>query len=183
MTVRAQATRARSGTWTAEMRPARAEPEGRIVVFPHAGAGPNALMPLLACLPEAYDVLGVTLPGRERRFGESYENTPSDPGAVVTGILGELAALPSCPTVFFGHSMGVAVAVAMALAEPGACGRLVLSAHPRRGQPPSRRRRDRRHHHPMSSAPGTSVCRGRPSGQSVESIPGIGAPEGMPSAR
>ncbi|MFC7385212.1 thioesterase II family protein [Sphaerisporangium rhizosphaerae] len=133
MSVRQQARRAEAGTWTAALRAARGEPEGRVVVFPHAGAGPNALMPLLAALPDTYDVLGVTLPGRERRFSESYDRTPEDPGAVVDGVLAELTGLPSCATVYFGHSMGVSVAVAVALADPGACARLVLSAHPPAG--------------------------------------------------
>ncbi|MFC4533294.1 thioesterase II family protein [Sphaerisporangium dianthi] len=133
MSVRGQARRAETGTWTAELRAARGEPEGRVVVFPHAGGGPNALMPLLGTLPDTYDVLGVTLPGRERRFNEGYDATPEDPRAVVEGVLAELTGLPSCPTVYFGHSMGVAIAVAVALAEPAACARLVLSAHPPAG--------------------------------------------------
>jgi surfactin synthase thioesterase subunit len=133
MTVQQHARGMKSGAWTARMRVATGEPESRIVVFPHGGAGPNVLMPLLNCLPDTYDVLGVTLPGRERRFKESFADMPADPRAVVAEILDELVRLPACPTVFFGHSMGVAVAVAVALAEPGLCTGLVLSSHPPRG--------------------------------------------------
>ncbi|MEV7966147.1 alpha/beta fold hydrolase [Sphaerisporangium sp. NPDC088356] len=112
------------------MRAAKGEPEGRVVIFPHGGAGPNVLSPLLAGLPQEYDVLGVTLPGRERRFSEGFAETPANPAVVVNGIMEELARLPVRPTVFFAHSMGVAVAVAVALADPGLRARLVLSAHP-----------------------------------------------------
>ncbi|WP_214410526.1 thioesterase II family protein [Sphaerisporangium fuscum] len=134
MSLREQSRRARPGAWITGMRAARQEVKGRVLVFPHAGAGPNALTPLLAALPEDHEVFGVTLPGRERRFSESYERTPDDPQAVVDGVLTELRRLPAGrPTVFFGHSMGVAVAVAVALAEPALCARLVLSAHPPAG--------------------------------------------------
>ena len=133
MTLRAHPRRTRRGAWTARMRAARGEPAGRVVVFPHGGAGPNALMPLLACLPESLDLLGVTLPGRERRSGESYQDMPGDPAAVVAAIVEELVGLPARPTVFFGHSMGVAVAVATALAEPALCDGIVISSHPPRG--------------------------------------------------
>jgi surfactin synthase thioesterase subunit len=133
MTVSARERRAGTGAWTAVLRPATGEPEGRVVVFPHSGAGPNVLMPLLRHLPANLEVVGVTLPGRERRFSEGFATTPDDPDAVVDGIARELAPLPGRPTVFFGHSMGVAVAVAVALARPGLCGRLVLSGHPPSG--------------------------------------------------
>ncbi|GGK91058.1 pyochelin biosynthetic protein PchC [Sphaerisporangium melleum] len=131
--VRRRPRRAEPGVWISELRPALDGPRGRVVAFPHAGAGPNALMPLLARLPGGYEIVGVTLPGRERRFGERHETTPDHPGAVVDGVVTELAGLPSCPTVFFGHSMGASLAVAAALADPAACSRLVLSAHPPSG--------------------------------------------------
>ena len=37
--------------WTSVVRPAEGPPDRRVVVFPHAGSGPNALLPLLGCLP------------------------------------------------------------------------------------------------------------------------------------
>ncbi|GII76228.1 thioesterase [Sphaerisporangium rufum] len=125
--------RAKAGSWLAELRPAMVEPVARVVALPHAGAGPNALMPLLSCLPDDHEVLGVTLPGRERRFTEGYPEGPQDPAPIVEAIVGELAALPTRPTVLFGHSMGVALAVAVALARPELCNALVLSAHPPAG--------------------------------------------------
>ncbi|UJW33007.1 alpha/beta fold hydrolase [Saccharothrix sp. AJ9571] len=122
-----------AGSWTAVLRAAQGTPEARVVLIPHAGAGPNVLMPLAERLPPRFEVLGVTLPGRERRFSESFKETPSDPHAVVEGVLGELVALPSLPTVLFGHSMGAAVAAAIALAKPEPFTGLVLSAYPSGG--------------------------------------------------
>ncbi|MGW7074196.1 thioesterase II family protein [Streptomyces sp. NPDC054871] len=107
------------------MRQRPSQPAGRVVVFPHSGAGPNALLPVVERLPAAYEVLGVTLPGRERRFGESAEVAPSE---LMAGLRQELSALDSCPTVFLGHSLGASIAVALALAEPSLCAALLVSA-------------------------------------------------------
>ncbi|WP_169732958.1 thioesterase II family protein [Haloechinothrix halophila] len=111
------------------MRPETGGP--RVVAVPHAGAGPHALMPLLSHLPEDLDVLGVTLPGREHRFGEPWADP--DPGGVVTEIASELALLPRRPTVLFGHSLGAAVAAATALRKPEVCDAVVLSSYPSGG--------------------------------------------------
>ncbi|HXV91739.1 MAG TPA: thioesterase domain-containing protein [Pseudonocardia sp.] len=118
--------------WTAPLRPG-AGARGRVVVVPHAGAGPHALMPVLAHLPPWVEVVGVTLPGRERRFAESPERTASDPGAVVGAVLAEIGALPPLPTVLFGHSMGAALAASLASADPQSFVGLVLSAYPSAG--------------------------------------------------
>lgn len=111
--------------WIAHMRHRPRQSAGRVVVFPHSGAGPNALLPLVERLPGAYEVLGVTLPGRERRFGETAEVTPSE---LVAGLRRELSALDPCPTVLLGHSLGASIAVALALAEPAVCSALLVSA-------------------------------------------------------
>jgi len=124
--------------WTSVVRPAEGPPDRRVVVFPHAGSGPNALLPLLGCLPPSYEVLGVTLPGRERRLAEPVKGIAADPCAAVHAILGELAAVPPLPTVLFGHSMGAGVATALALTEPRRFTGLVLSAYPSGGAEPER---------------------------------------------
>ena len=116
--------------WTAVVRDASGPVEGRVVVVPHAGAGPNALVSLIELLPQRYEVVGVTLPGRERRFDEPFTSTPSDPQAVAATVLAELAAMAPLPTVLFGHSMGAAMAGAMATARPEMFVRVVLSAYP-----------------------------------------------------
>jgi surfactin synthase thioesterase subunit len=122
------------GAWTAPIRPVLA-PRGRLVACPHAGAGPHALLPVLSLLPHRLEVVGVTLPGRERRFAESAARTASDPAAVVAAVLSELAELPPLPTVLFGHSMGSALAAALAAADPGRFAGAVFSAHPAAGTP------------------------------------------------
>lgn len=52
------------------LREAVTAPRARLLVFPHSGSGPNSLFPLVEPLPEDVEVLGLSLPGRERRFGE-----------------------------------------------------------------------------------------------------------------
>ncbi|MEU3479160.1 thioesterase II family protein [Streptomyces sp. NPDC033754] len=111
--------------WLAQLRPRPDRPLGRVVMLPHSGAGPNTLLPVAARIPDRYEVVGVTLPGRERRFGEAPEIGPQ---ALVAELLDELAALPPLPTVLFGHSLGASAAVALAQASPQVCAALVLSA-------------------------------------------------------
>ncbi|MCX5193518.1 alpha/beta fold hydrolase [Streptomyces sp. NBC_00249] len=95
------------------------------MVIPHSGGGPNALLPLVGRLPDSLEVVGVTLPGRERRFAEDPEISPND---LVEGILAELSGLAPMPTVLFGHSLGGSIALALTLADPTVCSALVISA-------------------------------------------------------
>jgi surfactin synthase thioesterase subunit len=87
-------------------------------------------MPLLQRIPESVEVVGVTLPGRERRIAESTDELRTDPHGAVRAVLGELSAQPPLPTVLFGHSMGAAFATAILLAAPDLCQGLVVSGHP-----------------------------------------------------
>ncbi len=115
--------------WLTRLRP---DPGGtRVVAVPHAGAGPHALMPLLSYLPPGFDVIGVTLPGREHRFPEPWADP--DPDGVVMAIAAELVRLPRRRTVLFGHSLGAAIAAATALHKPEVCDALVLSSYPSGG--------------------------------------------------
>jgi pyochelin biosynthesis protein PchC len=95
------------------------------VVVPHSGAGPNSLLPLVKQVTGPFEVVGVTLPGRERRFTEEPETAPDD---LLEGIARELAALPALPTVLFGHSLGGSIAFALSVLDPGICSALVISA-------------------------------------------------------
>ncbi|MFD4642479.1 thioesterase II family protein [Lentzea sp. NPDC058436] len=106
--------------WTAPLRVTALPARARLVVFPHAGAGPGAYLPLLRDLPRHVEVRGVTLPGHERRRGEPAGTTASDAVARITA---ELAALRRIPTVFFGHSLGGTLALACA----AQCDALVVS--------------------------------------------------------
>lgn len=110
--------------WTARLRPAE-RPARRLLVFPHAGAGPHTYLRLLGDLPADVELLGVTLPGREHRDAEP-------PGAAleatVCGVLGELGRREPLPTVYYGHSMGALLAAATARAAPDRCRALVITA-------------------------------------------------------
>ncbi|MEU3609024.1 alpha/beta fold hydrolase [Streptomyces sp. NPDC035033] len=116
--------------WTTVVRPAAGAPRARVVVLPHSGSGPNTLLPTLRRLPGDHEVVGVTLPGRERRFAESCAGVADDPEGVLRAVLAELEAAPPAPTVLFGHSMGAVFAAALAVEAPGLCRGLVLSAYP-----------------------------------------------------
>jgi surfactin synthase thioesterase subunit len=115
----------RTACWTASLRPVDAPARRRLVVFPHAGSGPNAYLPLLTPLPEDVEVLGVTLPGRERRVDEPCTD---DIGYIIDSITVELLQRPPLPTVLFGHSLGAQLAFGIATAHPELCSTLAISA-------------------------------------------------------
>ncbi|WP_158674549.1 thioesterase II family protein [Streptomyces hoynatensis] len=126
------AARPAPGAWWSPLY-APARPRGRVLLFPHSGGGPHALLPLAAALGEEAEVLGLTLPGRDHRFAEP-------PASRVAGVLGsverEVLPLPPLPTAFFGCSLGALLAVHVAARFPGLPAGLVLAAQ----SPGSRRR-------------------------------------------
>ncbi|MEU0390900.1 thioesterase II family protein [Streptomyces chartreusis] len=134
-----------SDGWTHVLRPS-AHRAGRIVVFPHAGAGAQRYASVLAGLPETVEVVGVTLPGRERRAGSAPGTTPA---AAVEGIRRELYGLAPAPTVFYGHSLGGLLALAVAHAG-GHCDGLVVSC----SQPGARSRPRPEHPGPAAELAG-----------------------------
>ncbi|WP_377267923.1 thioesterase II family protein [Peterkaempfera sp. SMS 1(5)a] len=100
-------------------------PQARLLVLPYAAAGAASLRPLVAGLPAGIEVLGVSLPGRERRFSEPPVTGHIE---IVTAVTRELAQLPTLPTWLFGHSMGASLALACALAAPELCAGVAVSA-------------------------------------------------------
>nr|BFE70499.1 alpha/beta fold hydrolase [Actinoplanes digitatis] len=104
----------------------------RLVVFPYAAAGPTAFRGLFARLPDPVQLLGVALPGRERRFDEPPGTTLAE---VTAGVAGDLAARDPLPTVLLGHSLGAALAMAVASSAPAACEGLVISGRKPHGVP------------------------------------------------
>jgi pyochelin biosynthesis protein PchC len=110
--------------WLFPLRRGGEQFSSRLLVFPYAAAGPTALRPLLTRLPASVQILGVALPGRERRFEESPEITLAE---LVRGVTGDLGALGGPPTVLFGHSLGAALAVALAVAAPEICSGVIVS--------------------------------------------------------
>lgn len=122
----------RKPDWIFPLRRTDGTVTSRLLVFPYAAAGATSLRPLVARLPASVEVLGVALPGRERRFGEPPGTTFTD---VVNGVADGLAAREKLPTHLLGHSMGASLALAVALSAPGSCAGLVISGRKPYGVP------------------------------------------------
>ncbi|MEU6309920.1 alpha/beta fold hydrolase [Streptomyces sp. NPDC047014] len=105
-------------------------PRARLLVFPHSGSGPNTLFPLFESLPEDVEVLGLSLPGRERRFGEPPGCTLAQ---VLDSVSDEVLRRDPLPTVVFGHSLGALLATRAARLLGAHCRAAVVS-----GQVPGR---------------------------------------------
>lgn len=116
--------------WLATLRKADGVARRRLVLFAHAGSGPNELLPAFDWAPPDVEITGVVLPGRERRFRCAFEEVLTDTRAVLDAVTTGLRALPPLPTVLFGHSLGAQLAAATAAADPACCRGLVLSACP-----------------------------------------------------
>ncbi|WP_034263873.1 thioesterase II family protein [Actinospica robiniae] len=111
--------------WIFPLRKAGGAPSCRLVVFPYAAAGASALRPLVTLLPDSVELLGVALPGRERRFGEPAATTFPE---IMRGVVDDLAARPELPTFLLGHSLGASLAVALARSVPEICSGIIVSA-------------------------------------------------------
>ncbi|MGW7302416.1 thioesterase II family protein [Streptomyces sp. NPDC054829] len=101
--------------WLYPLRKTAAQPRARLVVFPYAAAGATALRPVLTGLPDEIELLGVALPGRERRFSEPPASALDE---IVDAVATELTAGEPVPTCVFGHCMGAGMALVLALAHP-----------------------------------------------------------------
>ncbi|MCD9878934.1 thioesterase II family protein [Streptomyces guryensis] len=95
-------------SWLTEVHRPSGQPRHRVVVFPHAGAGPHALTGLVDLLPAGTEVLAVSLPGRERRLAETPQTTLT---RVLAALATDLAAHEPLPTTAFGCSVGALLAV------------------------------------------------------------------------
>ncbi|GGW16466.1 oleoyl-ACP hydrolase [Streptomyces capoamus] len=104
-------------------------PRARLLVVPHSGGGPNRYLRLLGGLADDIEVLGLTLPGRERRRTER-------PGATLDEVLASLSAIrrPELPTLVLGHSLGATLGLHLAHALGEHCVGLIASGQePRDG--------------------------------------------------
>jgi len=124
--------------WLFPLRRPGARPLARLLVFPYAAAGPTALRPVLTGLPDEIELLGVGLPGRERRFGEPPATVLTE---VVDAVAAELATTAPLPTVVFGHCMGAGLALVLTLRRADLfVGTVVSGRNPpgaRRSTPPT----------------------------------------------
>lgn len=111
--------------WLFPLRKESAAPTSRLLVFPYAAAGASSLRPLVTGLPDTVELLGVSLPGRERRFGEPPLTSHPE---IVDGVVAELSVREPLPTYLLGHSMGASLALALAAAAPRLCRGVVVSS-------------------------------------------------------
>jgi len=79
----------------------------RLVCFPHAGGAASFFLPVAARFSPAVDVIAIQYPGRQDR---RHEQCVGDIATLADLIADQLRKLEVKPTVFFGHSMGSAVA-------------------------------------------------------------------------
>jgi surfactin synthase thioesterase subunit len=97
-----------------------ANPGARLFCFAHAGGSATAFRPWMAARPLSLDVVAVELPGHGDRI---LEPLMSDIGAVAQAVRSAMAPYRDRPYALYGHSMGGAVALAVAqliAADPAA---------------------------------------------------------------
>ena len=101
------------------------DPRVRLVCFAHAGGSASFYRPWQTLVPPEVELVAVQYPGRHDRFDEPTVDTMDD---LVRAALPDLEGLGDRPAVFFGHSMGAAVAYEAMLRLTWAPRLLVASA-------------------------------------------------------
>lgn len=113
------------------------DPAARLVVFPHAGAGPASYASWVAWLPPQWDYATAFLPGREAKYGLPHPSSLRSFAREVAGTICRDDAAGRVPLVLFGHSMGALVAAEVAREigpqRPRGLDRLIVSG----SRPPS----------------------------------------------
>ncbi|MEU8922113.1 alpha/beta fold hydrolase [Kitasatospora sp. NPDC048545] len=92
--------------WFRRFNPSDSAP-ARVVIFPHAGGSASYYLEYANALAPHADVLAVQYPGRQNRF---LEPTISSVDELADELFRELQDWTDRPFLFFGHSMGAAVA-------------------------------------------------------------------------
>jgi pyochelin biosynthesis protein PchC len=92
--------------WVRTLRPAPSA-RLRLVCFPHAGGAASFFRDWSGSLPSDVELWAIQYPGRENRIKEPLI---TDMHTLAARVTDELSPLLDLPTVFFGHSMGAAVA-------------------------------------------------------------------------
>jgi len=83
----------------------------RLIAFPYAGAGASVFAAWCRLLPADVELCAVQMPGREGRLGESPITSWED---VIPKLAEALRPVLDRPFVFFGHSLGAALAFELA---------------------------------------------------------------------
>ena len=97
-------------SWVMRFQPHPA-PTLRMFCFHHAGGGASAYRPWVGQLPAGLDLCAIQLPGREGRLREKPYQRLANLVPVVAGVIEPLL---DRPFVFFGHSLGAALAFEVA---------------------------------------------------------------------
>lgn len=87
--------------------------EFRVVLFPHAGAGPSAFRLYVEHFPPQAEIFCVQLPGRERRLREAPLSMPIEVLPRISDAVRSICA-DNIPTIMFGHSLGSLLAYGVA---------------------------------------------------------------------
>ncbi|MBI2690052.1 MAG: glycosyltransferase [Acidobacteria bacterium] len=102
--------RERRNLWFPALAPLNGR-QTRMFLFPFAGAGALAWTGWQESLGDGISLCPVRLPGRENRAGEAAFE---DMGELVQALVREMEPLLSEPFIFYGHSMGAAIAFELA---------------------------------------------------------------------
>ncbi|HEJ7025851.1 TPA: thioesterase [Serratia marcescens] len=97
----------------------------RLIAFPHAGAGATAFQRWSPTLHQDIELYAVQYPGREER---AHEAPLCQPQSLINQLISALQPLQDKPLIFFGHSLGGRVALALAMALPQPPLQLIISA-------------------------------------------------------
>ena len=97
--------------WTL-FRATRANPAMRLLCFPHAGGTALAYRGWSEQLPDFVEVCPIQLPGRSNR---AHETAYTSVAALLDDLLPAIEPLLDRPVALFGHSMGSALAFAVAI--------------------------------------------------------------------
>jgi pyochelin biosynthesis protein PchC len=89
----------------------QANPETRLVCFPHAGGSASFFNDWAGLLPPGAELFAVRYPGREDRILDPLAGTMDD---IVDPVVRACSELGGAPLALFGHSMGAAVAYEVA---------------------------------------------------------------------
>ena len=95
-----------TSAWIRRYHPAPAAPV-RLVCFPHAGGSASYFHPVSVRFSPGVDVVSLQYPGRQDRRNEPCV---TDLHELADLVAVEIRALDPLPTVYFGHSMGAALA-------------------------------------------------------------------------